>query len=145
MSKSNAPIVLLVAAVLAVAGFSYYRGLNNAGAAGGGHGVPAGWRADADGALKDAAAAGKPTLLYFTASWCGPCQKMKSDTLPNAQVVEALEGYVPVMVDVDRQRGVASRYGIRSVPTFIAVGPDGSEIKRASGYRPPGAFIDWLR
>jgi thioredoxin 1 len=58
-----------------------------------------------------------PVLVDFTATWCGPCQRL-------APIVEELsvdyKGKVKVAkVDIDQCGDIAGRYGIMSVPTVI--------------------------
>lgn len=54
----------------------------------------------------------KPVIM-FTASWCGPCQRLK----PQLQALASQEGFHLEMVDIDEQHDRASRAGVRSVPT----------------------------
>lgn len=78
-----------------------------------------------------AADAGQPSsrgvLLDFTATWCGPCQQMNP-------IVSRLkrQGYPVRKVDVDRERGLAQKFNVRSMPTFILV-VDGKEQNRIVG------------
>ena len=51
------------------------------------------------------------TIKYFTATWCGPCQRFK----PIMQEV-ANEGHSVQFIDIDNQRDVAQQYNVRSVP-----------------------------
>ena len=58
-----------------------------------------------------------PVLVDFSATWCGPCQKI-------APIVEELaseyEGKAKVAkVDVDKNLELATQYSIMSVPTLI--------------------------
>lgn len=66
-------------------------------------------------------------LLWFTASWCGPCRAMRPK-------VEAIKGQVKVVeIDVDRYPQYARKWGVRGIPCFISVKDDGTETGRLVG------------
>ena len=67
-------------------------------------------------------------VLYFTATWCGPCKMFK----PTVQAVSAETGVGINYVDVDQQPDMAQKYNISSVPTII-VENDGNVLYRNSG------------
>ena len=67
------------------------------------------------------------TLKYFTATWCGPCQRFK----PIMQEV-ANEGYSVQFIDIDSQKDTAEQYNVRSVPTVV-IEENGSEVDRLIG------------
>lgn len=58
-----------------------------------------------------------PTLVDFTAHWCGPCQMM-APVLD--EVKHELGDKVRIIkIDVDKNPKVADKFKIRGVPTFI--------------------------
>lgn len=67
-------------------------------------------------------------VLYFTATWCGPCKMFK----PTVQAVSAETGVSINYIDVDQQQDMAQRYNVSSVPTII-VENDGNVVYRNSG------------
>ncbi len=68
-------------------------------------------------------------LLHFTASWCQPCKQM--EPLIKKLVSENLDiNYNKI--DVSDEFDDAVEYGVRGVPTFIAI-VDGKEVARHTG------------
>ena len=63
----------------------------------------------------------KPIVLYFGASWCAPCLKMKAVTFEVLKEKEAAREYQWVKYDIDDSPEVARRYGIVSVPTVVVL------------------------
>ena len=102
------------------------------------------WRTDVSTAVADGAREKKPVLLYFTASWCEPCQRMKGATWSDARVESALKSYVPVKVDIDREQTTAQAYQVDAVPTFVVLDGDGKTVKRATGLMPADEFLAWI-
>lgn len=69
-------------------------------------------------------------LLDFKAAWCGPCQMMHPIV---EELKKELAGKVEVIeIDVDENPEEAAKYGVMSIPTFIAL-KDGKEVGRKIG------------
>ena len=82
---------------------------------------------------KDVLGSGKPVLVDFFATWCGPC-KMMSPILQ--QVKQSLGDAVTIIkVDVDKNQEAAMAYNVQAVPTLIVF--KNGEVKwRQSGVVP---------
>ena len=72
---------------------------------------------------------GRPIMLDFTASWCGPCRQMRPAV---EQLVQ--KGYPIKAVDIDASPELAERYEVTGVPTFIVIDPsNGRALARSAG------------
>jgi thiol:disulfide interchange protein len=103
------------------------------------------WRTDFTKASDEARSSGKPVFLYLTASWCGPCQSLKSTTWADADVESALRNFVPLKIDIDEHPDLARRYNPEGVPYFAVLNSSGDPRKTAVGALPPAGFLAWLR
>ena len=71
-----------------------------------------------------------PFLLDFSAVWCGPCKVL---TPIVERLADEYKGKVRVgKLDIDDSPGVASKFGIRGVPTVL-VFKEGKESGRHVG------------
>ena len=82
----------------------------------------------------DSSESPKPMVLYFGASWCPPCQRMRSTTFELLENEAAASEYLWVKFDIDEAAEVASRYGVVSVPTMIVLDKEGNPIGANSGF-----------
>lgn len=70
-----------------------------------------------DANYEELAAQGKPMVLDFWATWCGPCRKI-------APIIEALAGdyegqAIIGKVDIEESEDLAAKFGIRNIPTVL--------------------------
>lgn len=106
--------------------------------------LPDNWVGDFDKALQQSKTTKKPVVAVFSAGWCPPCQYMIKDVFSEKPVMAAMENYVPVYIDVDKQRALKKNYNIRSVPTFFVLNDKGAIQRKMSGSLDPAAFEKWL-
>ncbi|KAI4302544.1 hypothetical protein MLD38_038273 [Melastoma candidum] len=86
-------------------------------------------RNELDSKLKAASRASRLAILYFTATWCGPCRVISPIF---TSLAEKYPKAVFLKVDIDEARDAASAWNISSVPTFFFL-RDGKEVDRVVG------------
>ena len=59
----------------------------------------------------------KPVLVDVWAEWCGPCKQLAPTV--EAVAAEKSESLKVCKMDVDSNREIAAKYGIRSIPSLI--------------------------
>jgi thioredoxin-like negative regulator of GroEL len=98
-----------------------------------------------DQVLRDAAAAHKPVLLDFGATWCQPCLELaKTFALP--ETARSLAAYRVQAYDIDDDgEGAAAgdRFQAHALPMLVVLDADGDEIDRTSGVD-GSTVVKWL-
>ena len=70
-------------------------------------------------------------LFYFTAQWCGPCQKIKPMILKLKEGLKT-EKVKFYMIDIDDNDDLCEKCSVTSVPTFILF-KDKKELGQTNG------------
>ena len=103
------------------------------------------WGDDLVQGLAEAQKSAKPVVVDFSASWCGWCRKLETDTFPDPGVQELLGHYVLVRVDADKHPGLVKQYGVKGLPTLLLLDKDGKLIRRVDGFRGAERFAQELQ
>ena len=70
---------------------------------------------------------------------------MDRTVLGTSEVREALLGYLPVRLDVNRQREPALRYQVLATPTFVVLNDAGRLLAQREGYQSKEEFVAFLK
>jgi thiol:disulfide interchange protein len=107
--------------------------------------APAGWGDDYASAMRDAGATQRHVIIAFYSEGCPPCAAMDRTVLGTPEVRAALLGYVPIRLDVNRDREAAQRYQVVATPTFVVINEAGSVLVRREGYQSVEEFVAFLK
>lgn len=81
-----------------------------------------------------------PVLLYFSATWCGPCRTQ----LPILEKWSADNSQIKVVkIDVDQSPRTTKEHDIKSIPTLILV-KEGKELSTKKGLTKPEQLNEML-
>lgn len=85
-------------------------------------------------ALAQADSAHQPAFVHFTADWCISCKVMEREVYPDPRVIEALEGFMLIAVDVTdttpESRQLLNQYQLFGPPSLLFF-DQGAEIRSA--------------
>lgn len=152
MKKENVLVVVLLALAIAGGGFYFKSKLTkpaiqaavlleptNVGATtrattGENTGESISWK-DYTPGMNMAANKGKSIFLYFHASWCGYCTKLKETTFKDQKILAYLENnFVSVQVDTDQNKALSNEWKVKGLPTMWFLESDGTKINSIPGY-----------
>lgn len=100
----------------------------------------------ADTVMAAAKTNGKPTIMVFSASWCGPCQEMKKDVYPSAAVKPFHDQFNWAYLDIDvaANTKLFESHKLESVPHLLFLDATGKTIDQQEGGSTPDEFAKKL-
>lgn len=103
------------------------------------------WLSSLDEAKKVALASNKLILVDFWATWCGPCKRMDKESWDKEDVQQLMDHYVPVKIDIDRNKSLAQNYGVKGIPFIFILDANGKVLYQQMSYRSKGEVMSLLK
>lgn len=93
------------------------------------------WREYSAQAFDEAVKEKKPVFMIITAVWCYWCHVYEEKTLETKEVADYINSnYIPIFVDYDRRKDIASKYPAGGLPTTVIITADGEELVSVPGF-----------
>lgn len=84
---------------------------------------------------------GKPVMIDFWATWCGPCRRLAPIV---GELAAEYDGKVIAgKCDIEENTDLTDRFGIMNVPTVVFI-KDGKEVDRVVGAAAKNVFQEKL-
>ncbi|MFN0150527.1 MAG: heavy metal translocating P-type ATPase [bacterium] len=109
------------------------------------------WIASESDGIAAARAAGRATIIDFTADWCLVCHEIDEAVFHDPRVVAAASDFVAIRLDFtridDTARGLQSKYGVRGLPMVLFLDREGNvrHDLSVSGFIQPEEFLERMR
>ena len=112
----------------------------------GDHSRPEGFLSSYEAAVERGRHLNKPVVAVFSASWCGPCQLMKTKVYPDPKVKMYLNEFIWVYLDVDDEstHSASIKHQVRGIPSVHVLNSRGQEVARQTGASSPQDFSRFL-
>ena len=104
------------------------------------------WREWSPQIFKEAQKQHKLVMVFGKAEWCPWCQRMKSNTYADPEVIALMnKSFIPVHVDVDQDSALAEELHIDNLPTILFMNANQKVLKETKGYTTAGTMIRYMK
>lgn len=83
----------------------------------------------------------KYILLFYTATWCGPCKQLHANIAPRERFMRT--NFVKAVIDIDQERPL-EHLGVGSIPAYFVLDNKGAVVNAGSGLKTQEEFVQWL-
>ncbi|WP_276967207.1 thioredoxin fold domain-containing protein [Chryseobacterium sp.] len=86
----------------------------------------------------------KLVFIDAYASWCGPCKMMEKNVFTQKSVSDYYNtNFINARFDMEKGEGrdIASKFGVRSYPTYLFLNGEGELVSRNTGYMEESLFV----
>lgn len=86
----------------------------------------------------------KLVFIDAYASWCGPCKMMEKNVFTQKSVSDYYNtNFINARFDMEKGEGkdIASKFGVRSYPTYLFLNGEGELVSRNTGYMEESVFV----
>ena len=99
------------------------------------------WKNNLDSAFAIASKSNKLIMIDFMAEWCPPCKEMDKITFSNTNIIKKSNEFIPVRIDVDKQKDIAEeyngnarKYGGIGIPNILFLDKEKNIIRQIVGF-----------
>jgi len=99
------------------------------------------WGNNLDSAFSIASNSNKLIMIDFMAEWCPPCKEMDKITFSNSNIIKKSNEFIPVRIDVDKQKNIAEeyngnarKYGGIGIPNILFLDKEKKIIRHIVGF-----------
>ena len=99
------------------------------------------WGNNLDSAFAIASKSDKTIMIDFMAEWCPPCKRMDNTTFSNTNIIKKSTEFIPVRIDVDKQKDIAEeyngnarKYGGIGIPNILFLDKEKNIIRQIVGF-----------
>ncbi len=99
------------------------------------------WVTDLELAQSMALAQNKLILIDFWATWCGPCKTMDQKMWNSEIINEVRDNFIGLKIDIDKNRSMAKKYGVTTIPNVIIIDPAENKYWSQVGFSSPSPYL----